>query len=172
MLKQSRTFWGMFVILLLFWLVVAGVFDVQIAATGFLVTLLTTYFNRDILITGGERPRFSLNTIFWLLVYLKDFLIAVMKANVQVAYMVLSPRMPIEPGLIRFEPGVKTSFNRVVLGNSITLTPGTLTIFCSPDEFMVHALTEENALSLLDWHLVRNLRNMEEESHGSVGVSF
>jgi len=166
-LKQGRTFWGMFIILLLFWFIVAGMFDYQVAVTGFLVSLLITYFNRDILIKEDERPLLTVKTVFWFIKYLVDFTIAVLKANVQVAYLVLSPRLPISPGVIRFDPGLKKEANRVILGNSITLTPGTLTVFCTDDELMVHALTEDNALNLLEWELLEDLRHVEEEHHGS-----
>ena len=171
MLKQNRTFWGMFIVLTLFWLIVAGAYDMQVALTGLVVSYFITYFNRDILISEEERPLFTGPNLMWLLRFAKDFMIAVLKANVQVAYLVLSPRLPIAPGVIRFEPGLKKEANRVLLGNSITLTPGTLTVFCSQDEFMVHALTEENAVNLLEWELLEDLKNLEEEPHGSSGNS-
>ncbi len=160
---MKKTFWGMFLILTLFWLVVAGSFDLQIAATGALVSLFVVYFNRDILIYGDERPPLRLKNLLWLIMYAKDFLISVLKANLQVAYLVLNPRLPINPGIIRFNPGIRLVTGRVLLANSITLTPGTLTIFCTEEEMMVHALTEQNALGLLEWEVIEELRHMEED---------
>ncbi len=163
MFKQSRTFWGMFIILTVFWLIVAGMYDLQVAVTGIVVSFFIAYINRDNFLEEAERPVFTLHTLVWLVHYFRDFLVAVLKANIQVAYLVLSPRMPIYPGIIRYSPGIKKESSRVLLGNSITLTPGTLTIFCAEDELTIHALTEENALNLLDWELNEDLKHMEEE---------
>jgi len=158
----GSSFWGMFIILTLFWLIIAGTLDWQVAVTGLVVSLGVTYFNRDILIYEGERPLFTFKNATWLLLYIKDFFIAVFKANIQVAVLVLSPRLPIHPGVIHFRPEIKKEASRVLLANSITLTPGTLTVFCTDEEMMVHALTEENAMSMLDWELIDELKHMEE----------
>lgn len=162
MKNLGSTFWGMVVILLVFWIVIAGTLDWQVAVTGLVISLGVTYFNRDILVYPEERPLLNFHNLIWLLMYIKDFFIAVFKANIQVAVLVLSPKLPIYPGVIHFNPNIARPISRVVLANSITLTPGTLTVFCTDEEMMVHSLTEENAFQLLDWELVEELRHMEE----------
>jgi multicomponent Na+:H+ antiporter subunit E len=64
---------------------------------------------------------------------------------VQVAYVVLHPRMPIDPRLLRFRSHLPHPLARLTLANSITLTPGTVTIEVEGDEFLVHALTPGSA---------------------------
>jgi multicomponent Na+:H+ antiporter subunit E len=67
---------------------------------------------------------------------------------VQVAYVVLHPRMPIEPRLVRFASHLPHTLARLTLANSITLTPGTVTLEVNGDEFLVHALTPGTARSI------------------------
>lgn len=63
----------------------------------------------------------------------------------QVAAIVLNPRLPIEPRMLRFRSRLPHSFARLLLANSITLTPGTVTIEVEGDDFVVHALTAGTA---------------------------
>jgi multicomponent Na+:H+ antiporter subunit E len=73
-----------------------------------------------------------------------------------VAKRVLNPQLPISPVVIEFESRLKGDLAKVVLANSITLTPGTLTVDIRGDTFFVHCLAEEYAKDLLD----RKLENM------------
>ena len=66
-------------------------------------------------------------------------------SSVQVAVMVLHPRMPIQPRLIRFRTSLPHPLARLTLATSITLTPGTVTLDVVDDEFLVHALTGVSA---------------------------
>jgi len=79
-------------------------------------------------------PRFLL----WLLV-------EVVKANVDVARRILDPRLPIRPHLIRVRASQRTDVGRVIYANSITLTPGTVSVEVEGDVIVVHALSDEAA---------------------------
>jgi multicomponent Na+:H+ antiporter subunit E len=72
----------------------------------------------------------------------------VVVASFQVAYVVLHPRLPIRPSLIRFRTPLPHGVARLALANSITLTPGTVTLDVRDDEYLIHALTAESAASL------------------------
>jgi len=74
-------------------------------------------------------------------------------ASLQVAYVVLHPKIPINPSLIKFRTKLPNVTAKVILGNSITLTPGTLTIRIDNDEFIVHALMDASATSIIDGSL-------------------
>lgn len=78
---------------------------------------------------------------FWLL-----WKIAV--ANLQVAWMILHPRMPIDPLMLSFDCGLETELGQVTLGNSITLTPGTLTLHMHGQRVLVHALSPRSCIDL------------------------
>ncbi len=70
-------------------------------------------------------------------------------SSLQVAYVVLHPRVPVDPTLLRFKTGLPNVGARVILGNSITLTPGTLTLLIKDEEFLVHALMEVSASGII-----------------------
>jgi len=72
----------------------------------------------------------------------------IVKAGWAVSRVILDPRLPIEPTLVRFRPSQKTAVGLTVHANSITLTPGTISIEVAPGEFLVHALTREGAEGL------------------------
>ncbi len=76
---------------------------------------------------------------FWFGVYLCVFLYHLIRANFDVAYRVLHPKIPIHPGIVKVKSTLKTETALTVLANSITLTPGTLTVEVTPDgTFYVH----------------------------------
>jgi multicomponent Na+:H+ antiporter subunit E len=86
----------------------------------------------------------------WLrfLAYLPWLLWQIVLSSFQVAYAVLHPKMPIQPGFIRFRTVLPHPLAQLTLATSITLTPGTITIDVQDDEFVVHALTAAAAQSL------------------------
>jgi len=75
---------------------------------------------------------------FWFVVYGVTFFAYVIKANFDVAYRVLNINMPIRPGIIKVRTRLKTDMARTFLANSITLTPGTLTVDCVDDHLYIH----------------------------------
>jgi multicomponent Na+:H+ antiporter subunit E len=84
----------------------------------------------------------------------------------QVAWAVLHPRLPIAPRLLRLRASLPHPLARLVLANSITLTPGTATLDVEGDSFLVHALTEASARSLgspdAEGDMVRRVRAVFE----------
>jgi multicomponent Na+:H+ antiporter subunit E len=79
----------------------------------------------------------------------------------QVAKIILHPRLPVSPALVRFKPSQKSAVGLVTHANSITLTPGTITVEADHDEFLVHALTLEGARALADSAMDRRVRALE-----------
>lgn len=79
----------------------------------------------------------------------------------QVARIVLSPRLPVSPKLVRFKPSQKTTVGLVTHANSITLTPGTLTVEAEQDGFLVHALTRAGAAGLEGSEMDRRVSRLE-----------
>ena len=75
---------------------------------------------------------------FWFLVYLVIFIWECIKANFDVAYRVLHPAMPIKPGIVKVKTTLKSDFAKTLLANSITMTPGTITVDVINDDFYVH----------------------------------
>ncbi len=162
-MRREMTFWGMLIILFLFWVAVSGTLHWQSLIFGLGASYMITYFNRELLISSRERPIFTVPNLKRMVNLFGIFISAVMKANVQVAMIVLNPKLPIAPTMVTFKKDLRTETSRVVLGNAITLTPGTLTVMCTEaQEFTVHALTEQNAREVQEWVLIDKLEELDK----------
>jgi len=78
--------------------------------------------------------------LFWALVYVPVLFMHVVKANFDVAYRVLHPALPIRPGIVKARTTLKGTTGRVLLANSITLTPGTLSVDLVDDVLYIHRI--------------------------------
>ena len=75
---------------------------------------------------------------FWFLVYLTVFIWECLKANIDVAYRVLHPAMPIRPGIVKVKTTLKSDLAKMLLANSITMTPGTISVDIIDDYLFIH----------------------------------
>jgi multicomponent Na+:H+ antiporter subunit E len=82
-------------------------------------------------------------------------------SNIDLAYRTLHPKMPISPGIISFKNEFKTEMGMVTLANSITLTPGTVTIEVKEEEFIVHAIARDVAESLISGEMIERVKKIE-----------
>lgn len=162
-MNEKATFWFMTFVLWLFWIVVTASYQLQSLLLGAVLALLLAYFNQDLFFKREERPLFSGRALMLLLRYGLHLIVAIVVASLQVAYLVMHPAMPISPGMIRFPLSLQKDLNKAVLANSITLTPGTLTVLIENGEIMVHALTEKNARAVAQWSLVGELAATEKD---------
>ena len=85
----------------------------------------------------------------------------IVAANLDVARRVLDPRLPISPTVIRLRASQRSELGRVIYANSITLTPGTVTIDVEGDELVVHALSGSAARVLESGSMDRRVSRME-----------
>lgn len=83
-------------------------------------------------------------------------------ANFKVMYLILSPRVEVEPRMVYFKTKLRKETSKVTLANSITLTPGTITVTLEEDEFCVHCLDKELAEGIDSSIFVEILAKMEE----------
>ncbi|MEE9521347.1 MAG: Na+/H+ antiporter subunit E [candidate division NC10 bacterium] len=125
-MKQQKL-WILTIVLAVVWCFLSGAVTLANFLMGLLVGTLTLVLFRKV-------PAF--------LRYLRRFLYELAKANVQVVYLALHPKMPIRPGIISFHTRHRSALGTTLLANSITLTPGTLTMDVSPDgrTLFIHTL--------------------------------
>ncbi len=154
---------GVTIVLFLFWVAVSGSLKWPQLLVGLAAAVFVTYFNRRLLITAEERPPVRFKTVAWLIGYIFQLIFDIVKANFQVAWLVLHPKMPIEPHMVSLDAGLNRVTARVLLANSITLTPGTLTVLADENQLLVHALTFKSGENLEQWPLIKRLQKMEEE---------
>ena len=86
----------------------------------------------------------------------------IIRANIDVARRVLDPRLPISPNLLRVKVSQKTDLGLVSYANSITLTPGTVSVGVEEDSIIVHALTQEAAEELAAGEMDRRVTRIEQ----------
>ena len=138
------------VILFALWIILSGIFDTFHLVLGGLMSLLLAHFSWDLLFQNtkmsvseriAEIFRFT-RYIFWLLCQ-------IVLANLHVARLVLDPKLPISPHIIHVPTRLKKDISFVAYANSITLTPGTITIGVERDHLLVHAIDDKVADDLL-----------------------
>lgn len=136
-----------FVPLYIFWLVLSEHYTPFYLIAGGLVSALIVIFNREMfssLLPSDRLGKFTLGsalkTAFYLIKYVPWLLLQIARDNVLVAYLVIHPRMPIDPRLLGFKTSYRRSVSQVILANSITLSPGTMTILLENNRYLVHAL--------------------------------
>ena len=148
------------VIMFAFWIFLSGEFTFVLILSGIISSLFVSYLCHDILI-GKTNIKVSIMRIIRFIKYLPWLLWQIMLANLDLVYRVLHPEMPIDPAIIRFKNNYKTEIGMVILGNSITLTPGTVTIEVNKDEFIVHAIAKKPLKALLAGEMQKKVKKIE-----------
>jgi multicomponent Na+:H+ antiporter subunit E len=126
-----------FVLGFVVWMLLVYTLHYQEVIAGLGVALLTAVFFGQYL---PVQPSKLLNPVrwFWLLVYIPVFGYMCLKCNIDVALRVLSPGLQIKPGVVKIRTSLKSEIGRVFLANSITLTPGTMTVEMKDDVLYIH----------------------------------
>jgi len=130
----------LFAVFFLIWIMLNGKLTVEIALIGLMISvalyLLVCYFMGYSLKSDLKAVRQAGFSLRYVAVLLRE----IFKANVSVIRIVLSPGFEIRPVLFYFKTNLKTDSARTALANSITLTPGTITVSLEKDELCVHCL--------------------------------
>lgn len=124
-----------------FWLVLSGHYEPRLMGFGVATCALAVYLARRMDLVDKEGLPLHVGGRFWL--YLPWLLKETFISNVHVAKLILNPALPIRPALVHFRASQKTDLGRALYANSITLTPGTVTIDVHGDDFLIHAITWE-----------------------------
>ncbi len=124
-----------FVLAMVVWLLLTWSLDKQVVIAGVVAALIVAFLFHDIL-PKEHYIFFNPVRMFWFLVYLPVFFYYVIIANFDVVYRALHPDMPIKPGIVKIKTNLKTESGITALANSITLTPGTLTVDLTEDGFL------------------------------------
>jgi multicomponent Na+:H+ antiporter subunit E len=133
-----------FLMLFAFWALLSGKFDTFHLSLGVICSLVVAFMGHDLLFTNVRVGDIRV-IVQRFLAYLPWHVYQIVVANFHVAYLALSPKMPISPKIMRFKTKLESDISWVTLANSITLTPGTITIDIEEGEFVVHALSERLA---------------------------
>ncbi len=127
----------LFATLFFFWVLLNGSLATDVLIIGAVASFVIAFFFRDKLAWFSElrlTPKALLTTVAYIFYYIKELV----KSNVNVASIVLSPDLPLNPGIVKVRTKLKNPMGRMMLANSITLTPGTLTVDMDGEWLYIH----------------------------------
>lgn len=143
--------------LFLFWLILSGHYTLKYILFGVASAALVTFLTHDIFSDifrskdiKADSVRLDVLKFLRFLAYMPWLLYQIIKANIQVASIVLNPKMPIDPAILQFSTTMKRKVAQVILATSITLTPGTVVILLEEGRYTVHALIPGSAGDLVE----------------------
>lgn len=138
-----------FFILFVFWIFLSGHLDLWHLSLGIMACALIAYISSDLLFKDIKSKNKHIEIIRFIK-YLPWLFYQIVLANLHVAYLALHPKMLnlIDPRIIKFKTALKKELSLVTFANSITLTPGTITILIKDGYFYVHSIDRHVAESL------------------------
>ncbi len=146
-------------VLYAFWLLLSGYFTAFLMTAGAASAVAVVLIARRMDIADHEGHPIHLGLRIF--TYWPWLIIEIVKSAWDVSKIILNPRLPISPTLIRVKTSQKTEVGVVVYANSITLTPGTISVDVSHGEILVHALTQEGAAGLQSGEMDRRVTRFE-----------
>lgn len=154
----------MFFLLFLLWIIFNGKVTLEIVLFGVAICAWLYWFMCKYL---GYHANKEISILKNMHLYIKFFFILaleIIKANIAVIRIILSPKKDFEPTIVKFKTDIKSDLGKVFLANSITLTPGTYTIQLEDDEYLIHALDKPFGKDLNDSVFAKEIRELEAKS--------
>lgn len=151
----------MYLAFLLLWIIFNGKITLEILVLGILLSSLLFAFCCKFMDYSIRKDLAILKRLPLAFQYCLILIIEILKANRQVLHFIVTPRYQVEPRIVHFTSHLKTETAKVILANSITLTPGTITVALEGNEFYVHCLDKEFAEGMENSIFVELLEKME-----------
>jgi multicomponent Na+:H+ antiporter subunit E len=148
-------------ILFALWLLLSGFFEPLLLGLGLVscAFVVRIALRMDVV----DREWYPIHLLFTRVLFYWPWLLKeIAKANIDVTRRILDPRLPISPTLVRLKASQRSDIGRVTYANSITVTPGTVSIDLQGDEIVVHALTREAAAALEEGEMDRRVCVLED----------
>jgi len=142
-MKKLLNFLLLFATLLLFWVWLNGSLAADVLIIGVISAFIIALLFRDSLAVFSDlnsTPRALGYSVLYVFFFIKELI----KSNISLAAIVLSPKLPINPGIVKVRTRLKSPMGRLLLANSITLTPGTLTVELEGEWLYIHWVTVES----------------------------
>lgn len=126
----------------LFWIILSQNFNFERIVVGVVVCAIIFVFNNELLNDSRKNSSISasISNMKYLLLYIVILIKEIFKSNFHVAKIVLSPKINISTSIVTTNTKLKNELNKTILANSITLTPGTLTLDMTEDRLVIHCL--------------------------------
>lgn len=151
----------MFILLLFIWFIFNGKITLELTMLGIILSACIYFFLCRFMDYSVKKDIALMRRSVFFLYYIGVLIVEIVKANAQVMRLILTDREVVEPVIVAHETRLKTELGRVLLANSITLTPGTITISLEGDRLLIHCLDKAMAEGMDDLIFERLLEKME-----------
>ena len=151
----------MFILLFLLWLIFNGQITLELIILGVLICGVLYFFCCKFMGFSLKKDLTIIKEIPFIVKYIVNLIIEVIKAAMATTKIIFSKSKP-NPAIIKFKSNLKSNTARVLLANSITLTPGTITVDLQGDEYTIHCLDKTFGDGISESSFVLQLRKMEE----------
>ncbi len=163
---SKKSFILTFAVLYLFWIILSNIFDWVHLSLGIVSCLIVAYISHDLLITRKNFKKIPIE-IYKFVKYFFWLIKEIVKANIDVAKIVLDPELPMSPRIIKYDSELEKDISKATLGNSITLTPGTLTIDIDEESsYYIHCLAKHHATGFKESGMENNVQEVFESEEG------
>ena len=153
----------MLILFFLLWIIFNGKITTEIVIFGVIIAAVVFAFVCKFTDYSPQKEKSFYRRLGFLSKYAVILVVEIIKANLAVIHMILTDREIMEPALVTFKTDLKSESARVLLANSITLTPGTITVSFENDEFLVHCLDKSLAEGIEESVFVRMLEDEEKK---------
>ena len=145
------------------WLVLSGRYDLFHVLTGFMMACVVAWLN-----TGFAHSAFHHFPWVRTILYIPWLFLRVVQSSLHLTKLILSPSLPIKPKLISYRSHFQHQGAIVMLGNSVTLTPGTITVEVNGSHLLVHAIDEAAGEDLTSGRMEKKIAEVFQETrkHG------
>jgi len=131
-----KKFFSTFVFCFLVWVLLAGISPPELLLGGGISIVLAFLISRFTDISFSWKT--PLQILLFIVLYIPVFLYELVKSNIDVLFRVLNPKLPINPGFVKVKSEIDSKLGKLILANSITLTPGTISVDADDEGIFVH----------------------------------
>ncbi|MGN0242462.1 MAG: Na+/H+ antiporter subunit E [Lachnospiraceae bacterium] len=153
----------MFFIYFLLWIIFNGKITLEITIFGIVIAAIMYAFSCKFMDWSPKRDIHYAKNIGYAFYYVGVLLTEILKANIATIRMIFSVKYIREPVLVKFQTRLESNFLKTILANSITLTPGTITVSMKDNEMVVHCLDKDFAEGIEDSIFERILLRLESK---------
>ena len=153
----------MYLLFLLAWIIFNGNITLEIFIFGVVIATAMLAFMCKFMDYSIKKEINVYKKSVWFIAYIGLLLREIVKANLAIIPRILTIEEEMEPIIVKFKTNLKTDFAKMLLANSITLTPGTITVALEDDEYTIHCLDTSLAEGLENSDFEKALMKLDEE---------
>lgn len=153
----------MYVLFLAAWIIFNGSITLEIFIFGVIIAAIVLAFMCKFMDYSLQKELNVYRKSIWFLAYAVLLIREIIKANLAIIPRILTVEEEMDPIIVKFRTSLKSDFTKMLLANSITLTPGTITVDLEGDEYTIHCLDTSLAEGLADSDIEKALKKLEME---------